>query len=207
LTQRFLKAIAPYLKQVVGLLVVGSVGGLVMNTVVVLPALLLGRLIDTAMAWGEGDATSQNVLMAGAAYVGAMALYQGARLVKRWGLRMGNQRIAASVRADALRGVLEWPMERLHQVSIGDLMARIIGDVDVMVRGISELTTETWDTVLFSISLIAGMLIINPGLTLLTLLPVPLGMLLAKATGRWVTERTITMREVSAALTAYLQER
>jgi ATP-binding cassette subfamily B multidrug efflux pump len=207
LTQRFLKAIVPYLKQVAGLLVVGSVGGLVMNTAVVLPALLLGRLIDTAMAWGEGNGTSHNVLTAGAAYVGAMALYQGARLVKRWGLRMGNQRIAASVRADALRGVLNWPMERLNQVPIGDLMARIIGDVDVMMRGVSELTTETWDTVLFSISLIAGMLIINPALTLLALLPVPLGMALAKATGGWVGERTITMREASAALTAYLQER
>ena len=207
MTQRFLKAIIPYLKQVSGLLIVGSAGGLVMNTVVVLPAILLGRLIDTAMAVGEGEATSQDVLLAGAAYAGAMVLYQGARLVKRWGLRMGNQRIAASVRADALRGVLDWPMERLHQVPIGDLMARIIGDVDVMGRGIAELTTEIWDTVLFSISLIAGMLIINPGLTLLALLPVPLGMLLAKVTGRWVSERTIAMREESAALTAYLQER
>jgi len=207
LTQRFLKAILPYLKQVAGLLIVGSLGGLVMNTVVVLPALLLGRLIDTAVAWGEGHATSQNVLSAGVAYVGAMALYQGARLVKRWGLRLGNQRIVASVRADALRGVLDWPLARLHQVPIGDLMARIIGDVDLMGRGIRELTTESWDTVLFSISLIAGMLIIDPRLTAVALLPVPLGMLLAKAAGRWVSERTIAMREESAALTAYLQER
>jgi ATP-binding cassette subfamily B multidrug efflux pump len=207
LTQRFLKAIIPYLKQVAGLLIVGSVGGLVMNTVVVLPAILLGRLIDTAMASSEGKATSQDVLLAGMAYTGAMAVYQGARLVKRWGLRMGNQRIIASVRADALRGVLNWPMEQLHQVPVGDLMARTIGDVDVMGRGIAELTTETWDTVLFSISLIAGMLVIAPRLTLLTLLPVPLGLLLARFTGRWVIERTIAMREESAALTAYLQER
>ena len=71
LTQRFLKAILPYLKQVAGLLIVGSLGGLVMNTAVVLPALLLGRLIDTAVAWGEGQATSQGVLLAGVAYVGA----------------------------------------------------------------------------------------------------------------------------------------
>jgi ATP-binding cassette subfamily B multidrug efflux pump len=205
-TQRFLKAILPYLKQVAGLMLVGSAGGLVMNTVVVLPAVLLGRLIDTAVAWGKGEATSQNVLAAGVVYAGAVALYQGARLVKRWGLRMGNQRIAASLRADALRGVLDWPMERLHQVPIGDLMARIIGDVDVMVRGVTELTTEIWDTVLFSISLIAGMLIIDRQLTLVALLPVPLGMLLAKATGRWVRERTIAMRQESATLTAYLQE-
>jgi ABC-type multidrug transport system fused ATPase/permease subunit len=76
-----------------------------------------------------------------------------------------------------------------------------------MGRGIAELTTETWDTVLFSFSLITGMLVIAPRLTLLALLPVPLGMLLAKASGRWVSERTIAMRQASATLTAYIQER
>ncbi|UCC65670.1 MAG: ABC transporter ATP-binding protein [Anaerolineae bacterium] len=197
---------SPYLRQVAGLLLIGSLGGLVMNTMVVLPPICLGRTIDAATAWGEGRAASHDVLWAGLSYVGAMALYQGARLVKRWGLRMGNQRVQASVRADALRGVLGWPMEKLHQIPIGDLMARIVGDVEVMGRGVAELTTEAWDTVLFSLSLIAGMLLHDPGLTLLALLPVPLGMLLAKAAGRWVSARTTTMREASAALTVFLQE-
>jgi ATP-binding cassette subfamily B multidrug efflux pump len=207
LIRRFLQAIWPYLKQVSGLLIIGSLGGIVMNTAVVLPAVLLGRAIDTATAWGTGRGTGADVLWAGLAYAGGMALYQGARLVKRWGLRVGHQRIVASVRADALRGVLAWPVERLHRISIGDLMARIIGDVEVMGSGVREITTETWDTVLFSLSLVAGMLAYDPGLTLLTLLPVPLGMLLAQAVGRWVSARTTASREASAALTAFLQER
>jgi ABC-type multidrug transport system fused ATPase/permease subunit len=86
-------------------------------------------------------------------------------------------------------------------------MARIIGDVAVLGRGVGELTTETWDTVLFSLSLIVGLLAYEPGLTLLALLPLPLGMILAKAVGRWVAARTTAMREASAALTAFLQER
>lgn len=206
MTRQYLKAMIPYMKQVAGLLAIGSLGGVVMNTVVVLPALLLGRAIDTAIAWGEGQATSSDVLRAGLAYVAAVAFYQAARLVKRWGLRIGNRRIVASVRADALRGVLTWPMDRLYKVSIGDLMARIIGDVEVLGRGVAELTTETWDTVLFSISLIVAMLFIDARLTLLALLPVPFGMLLAKRSGRWVSARTTTARETSADLTAFLQE-
>jgi ABC-type multidrug transport system fused ATPase/permease subunit len=207
LTRRFLKAILPYLKQVAGLLIIGSLGGIVMNTAVVLPAILLGRAIDTATAWAGGQGEGGAVLWAGLAYAGGMAFYQAARLVKRWGLRVGNQRIMASVRADALRGVLAWPMERLHRVPIGDLMARIIGDVEVMGRGVREITTEAWDTVLFSLSLIAGMLAYDPRLTLLALLPVPLGMLLAQSVGRWVSARTVASRQASAALTAFLQER
>lgn len=206
MTRRFLQVIAPYLRQVAGLLVIGSLGGIVMNTVVVLPAILLGRAIDTAMAWGSGQAASEDVWRAGLAYVAAMALYQGARLVKRWGLRIANERIMASVRADALRGVLDWPMARLGQTPIGDLMARIIGDVEVLGRGIKELTTETWDTVLFSLSLIAAMMVYDARLTLLVLIPVPLGMLLARASGRWVSARTTAAREASADLTSFLQE-
>jgi ATP-binding cassette subfamily B multidrug efflux pump len=206
LIRPYLKAVIPYLKQVAGLLVIGSLGGLVMNTAVVLPAITLGRAVDTATAWGQGHATSREVLWAGMAYAGAMTLYQVARLVKRWGLRMGNQRIQASIRADALRGVLGWTMTRLYQVPIGDLMARIIGDVEVLGRGVHELDTEIWDTVLFSISLVAGMLVYNPSLTVVALIPVPVGMILAKAVGRWVASRTVDMREASATLTAFLQE-
>ena len=93
----FFRSILPYFKQVAGLLAVGSVGGLVMNTAVVLPAVFLGRLIDTAMAWGKGQTTGRQVLIGGAAYVGVVALYQGARLIKRWGMRMANQRILAGI--------------------------------------------------------------------------------------------------------------
>lgn len=207
MNRAFLRSLGPYLKQVSGLMILGSLGGIVMNTTVVLPAVLLGRAIDAATAWNSRSATGNDVLKAGLLYVGGMAVYQGARLVKRWGLRVGHQRIVASVRADALRGVLAWPLEKLHQTPIGDLMARIIGDVEVMGSGIRELTTETWDTLLFSISLIIGMLAYDPELTLLTLIPVPFGLLLAQSVGRWVTRRVTASREANAALTAYLQER
>ena len=77
-------------------MILGSLGGIVMNTAVVLPAILLGRAIDTATAWNAGQGTGADVLRAGLLYVGGMALYQGARLVKRWGLRVGHQRIMAA---------------------------------------------------------------------------------------------------------------
>jgi len=206
LIRRFLKALIPYLKQVAGLWLLGSVGGIVMNTAVVLPAILLGRTIDAATARAAGKATGSDVLWAGLAYAGGMAVYQAARLVKRWGLRIGNQQIVAALRANALRGVLSWPMAKLYQMPIGDLMARIIGDVQVVGRGVGELTTETWDTILFSVSLIVGMLAYDVRMTLLALLLVPLGMWLAKASGRWVSARVTATRQANAALTSFLQE-
>jgi hypothetical protein len=58
-TRRFLTVILPYFQHVAGLLIVGSLGGILMNTTVVLPAVLLGRAIDLAHAWADGQATSQ----------------------------------------------------------------------------------------------------------------------------------------------------
>jgi ATP-binding cassette subfamily B protein len=50
------------------------------------------------------------------------------------------------------------------------------------------------------------MLMIDARLTVLSLIPVPLAMLLAHATGRWVASRTTRAREASADLTSTLQE-
>jgi ABC-type multidrug transport system fused ATPase/permease subunit len=117
-----------------------------------------------------------------------------------------NQRIRANLRADALRGVLGWPVERLHQTPVGDLMARIDGGVETLGLGLREATTEIWDTVLFSISLIVALLAFDAGLTVLALLPVPAAMALALATGRWVRERIGAARAAAARATAALQE-
>ena len=85
----------------------------------------------------------------------------------------------------------------LHQVPIGDLMARVIGDVEVLGVGVRECIIETWDTVLFSLSLVVAMLLLDARLALITLLPVPLALLLGYTSGRQVTGRTRAARSPS----------
>jgi ABC-type multidrug transport system fused ATPase/permease subunit len=72
--------------------------------------------------------------------------------------------------------------------------------------GIREFIIETWDTLLFSLSFVVAMLIYDPRLTMLALLPVPFAMGLAQATGRWVRGRTAASRLINASLTTALQE-
>lgn len=202
----FLWAMRPYLRQVAGQLFLGSVAGIVMNTAVVLPAILLGRAIDTALALERGTGTAADVARAALLFVGGTLLTELPRIAKRWWLMTANARIRANVRADAFRGVLAWPMAHLQKTPIGDLMARIIGDVEVLGVGIREFTIEIWDTLLFSLSFVVAMLVFDPGLTLLALLPVPFAMVLAHATGRWVARRTTRAREANAELTSAIQE-
>ncbi len=202
----YLWEMRPYFRQVAGQMVLGSLAGIMMNTAVVLPAILLGRAIDAALAFERGEVGSGAVGWAVLAFAGGTLLSEVPRIAKRWWLMTANARIRANVRGDALRGVLSWPMARLDRTPAGEVMARIIGDVEVLGVGLREFTIETWDTILFSLSLIGAMLYFDLSLTILALLPVPLAMLLAKFTGRWVVSRTTTSRQTSASLTTALQE-
>jgi ABC-type multidrug transport system fused ATPase/permease subunit len=205
-SQCYLWEIRPYFRQVAGQLVLGSIAGIIMNTAVVLPAILLGRAIDAMQAFERGDVGAGAVGWAALALIGGTLLTEVPRIAKRWWLMTANARIRANIRADAWRGVIAWPMARLDRTPAGDVMARIIGDVEVLGVGVREFTIETWDTLLFSLSLIVAMLVYDLPLTVLALLPVPMAMLLAKAAGRWVASRTTASRQASSALTTALQE-
>jgi ATP-binding cassette, subfamily B, multidrug efflux pump len=202
----YLWKLRPYFRQAAGELALGSLAGIVMNTAVVLPAILLGNAIDKALALERGEATAEQMTLAVLLLIGGTLLTEGPRVVKRWWLITANARIRANLRADALRGALSRPIADLHRTSIGDQMARIVGDVDVVGVGVREFTIETWDTVLFSLSFLVAMFVIDPGLSLLALAPVPVAMLIAHASGRWVAARTTRAREANAALTASIQE-
>src|SRR5688572_23029100 len=149
----FLRAMRPYFRQVAGELVLGSAAGIVMNTTVVLPAILLGHAIDVALAHARGETDAASVAWAAALFFAGTLITECPRVLKRWFLMTANARIRANIRADALRGVLAWPMARLHGTPVGDVMARVVGDVEVLGRGVLEFTIETWDTILFSLSL------------------------------------------------------
>ena len=203
---RFLWRMRPYVRQVAGEMVLGSACGFIMNTAVVLPALLLGRAIDQVVALSRGQTDPGSVTAAALLFVAGTLATELPRVGKRWWLITANNRIRANIRADVFRGVVAWPMARLHRTPIGELMARTVGDVEVLGVGVREFTIEIWDTVLFCMSIVVAMLFFDAWLTVLALLPVPLALLVAHAVGRWVTQRTTTARQVNARLTAAVQE-
>src|SRR3954454_12470198 len=204
--REYLRGLLPYYRHVLGTIVIGSICGLIMNTSVVLPPILLGRAIDTVNAFANGESTTAAVGLAALAYLGGVLLMESARAVKRWCLERTIPRMRTNIQADAFRGVLAWPMERLHTTPIGGVMARIVGDAEVIRRGTDQLTVEVWDTYLMLFSLAAALFIYDWRLSAISLLPLPLAVVLTHTTGRWIRERTVASREANAVLTAALQE-
>ena len=204
--KHYLWELRPYFRQMSGQLILGSIFGIIMNIAVVLPAILLGRAIDTALAFERGEVEAGAVTWAALAFVGGTLATEGPRVLKRWWIFTGIGRMMSNLRVDAMRGVLAWPMADVHTTPVGDLMARIIGDVEVLGLGLREFINETWDTLLFSVSMVVAMMIYDPGLSIVALLPVPIGMWLGEVTGRWVRARTSEARQANASLTSILQE-
>ena len=202
----YLWALRPYYRQTAGQLLLGSLAGIAMNTAVVLPAIFLGRAIDAAMLFARGDASRAAFMQAIALFVAATLATELPRVGKRWWLMTANARIRANLRADALRGVMAWPMTELAAAPVGDIMARVVGDIEILGVGVREVIIETWDTMLFLLSFLIAMLVLDVPLTLWALLPVPLAMALAWASGRWVRRRTTAARQANSALTAGLHE-
>lgn len=202
----FLLRLKPYFRHVAGLLVVGSIAGLAMNVTIVLPAVFLGRAINTVLAYQHHHASSREVGTAALLFVAGTAATHVPRIGKRYWLGLARTRLQANVRSDALRGVLRWPMDQLAAMSVGGVMARVIGDVEVLGLGVGEVIVETWDTLLFSVSLIVTMFLYSPRLALFALAPVPAALLLAKAAGRMVAARTSRSRQADADLTTVLHE-
>lgn len=197
----------PYLRQVSGLLLIGSLAGIVMNTAIVLPAIALGRAIDIAIAVDGHHATRTDLGWAVVLVVAATLATALPRIGKRWWLGAARNRIRATVRADAMRGVLARPADdRRHAKSTGEVTARVIGDVEVLGTGIGEIIVETWDTLLYSAAIVVAMCVYDASLAMWALAPVPIALLLAKASGRWVTGRTLAARRANAALTTHVTE-
>jgi ATP-binding cassette subfamily B multidrug efflux pump len=202
----YLWELRAYYRQVGGEILLGSFCGLVANVAASLPAILLGKAIDTVLAFEQGRADLNAVTMSALAFLGGSLLTYLPRIGRRWWVRTAAARIRANLRADLMRGILDLPLEKIHGIAVGDLMARVIGDVDVVGQTVRMFLVDIWDTILFSITLIVTMIIYDPHLTLLALAPVPIALLIAQLVGSRVRMRTGAARAANSRLTAALQE-
>lgn len=189
-------------------LALGSSTGIVMNTSVVLPPILLGRIIDHASSYiSGGGAVGLNIISRDIMlYLLAVLVYAVGRLGKRYGLRIMANRMNCCLRADLLAAAFAWPMPRYDQEKVGDIMSRAVGDVQSFSDAVQVVVTEVFDTALMMISSFVAILVINPRLTLIASLPVPVAVGIAQWMGPRIFARATKVREVASAMNSHLQQ-
>jgi len=107
-------------------------------------------------------------------------LFQLARYFKRYYMRLLTNRVNSDVRAGLLDNLFTRQLSSLSQEHIGDLMSRMIGDVDQVGSSIQSTITEVWDSVLLMLSYFVACLYYHPQLTLLAAIPIPFAFLIAE---------------------------
>lgn len=199
----------PFIRRSLNWVLVGSIGGLLMNVLASAVPITLGKALDSALALehAPGDPALRvrlihNLLL----FAGASVLYSAFRVAKRLGFRYMDNRIKRHLREAALASVMRRPMARLHTLRTGDLMSRMVGDMDVMSQGVRGPFTEMFDTAVMMAVAFGVLVYYNLRLTLLVAIPVPLVALLAEAAGRAVQRRSLTARTATGGVVAHLQE-
>lgn len=185
-----------------------TAGGVIYNTVIVAGPIVLGKMLDAAAAI-ERNGYSPERMRTLTLYTIAFALvtifFQYARYVKRWFLTQMANYVSNDIRAGLLEAVLGRPMEQVERESVGDLMARSVGDVNQIVETVRYTINETWDTWLLMLSYFVVLMVYDPWITLLCSIPIPIALYVAESARHRLYRYSQRARRAAAQVSSHLQ--
>ena len=183
----------------------GGAGGVGYNTLIVLAPIYLGRAIDAlssipAQGW---EAARPSLVSSLLSLVVMTAVFQGARTVKRYDLRLMSNAIGNDLRRDLLRSTLARDAQSFERENIGDLVSRGVGDIDVVVETIMTTVTEFYDTLVLMFSYFVAIVVYDWRLALLASVPVPFTIAAAQLTGPVLTRASGKARRAAGRMTSH----
>ena len=148
---------------------------------------LIGRAIDCIVEAGKVDFP----LMKG--YLMGVAICALAAGIVQWGMREINNRITfrvtRDIRNEAFRHIQVLPLSYLDQQSQGDLVSRVIADVDTFADGLLMGFTQFFSGVMTILGTLIIMLSIHPIIAVVVILVTPLSLVVAG----FIAKRTYSM--------------
>ena len=182
-----------------------AVGGILYNTVVVFGAIFLGKAIDAANLVLQGQADLPYFYANLFGFLGFTILFQAARYFKRYYMREIVNRMKCDIRAGLLSAFFRMPLVALNGEKVGDMMSRMIGDVEQVGQSVQTTITELWDTVLLMISYFVACMFYSPKITLLAAIPIPFTVLLAQLIRRPLYSLSQKSRSAASGINVHLQ--
>ena len=148
---------------------------------------LIGRAIDCIVEAGKVDFS----LMKG--YLMGVAICALAAGIVQWGMREINNRITFQVtrdiRNEAFRHIQVLPLSYLDQHPQGDLVSRVIADVDTFADGLLMGFTQFFSGIMTILGTLIIMLSIHPIIAVVVILVTPLSLVVAG----FIAKRTYSM--------------
>ena len=182
-----------------------AAGGIIYNGLVVFVAIFLGRTIDAANLVANGEAELSLFYFNILCFVGLTALFQLARYFKRYYIRVVINHICFDMRAALMSSLFAMPMKELSHEKVGDMMSRMIGDVEQVGASVKTTITEMWDTVLLILSNFIACMTYSPKITLLASIPIPLVVVLVQAIRTPLYKLSQKARKAASNVNVHLQ--
>jgi len=182
-----------------------AAGGVVYNTVVVFGAIFLGRTIDAATLVYKAEAPLSLFYVNLLLYIGFTVLFQVARYFKRFYMRMIANLMSCDIRAGLLSSLFKMPVAELTHEKVGDMMSRMIGDVEQVGESVRTTITEIWDTILLMLSYFIACMAYSPKITLLASIPIPFVVALVQAIRGPLYKLSQNARKAASNVNVHLQ--
>ncbi|MDQ6833735.1 MAG: ABC transporter ATP-binding protein/permease [Chloroflexota bacterium] len=164
--------------------------------------LLIGRAIDHAILRGDRPGLTRIMLA-------LLVVYAVGTLASRgqvWQVGAIGQHVLASLRARLFDRFQRLPLGFYDRRPVGDLMSRVINDVDTLNQLLSQGLTQLVGSLFSLIGILIAMLTLDLPLALVSFLIIPIMLLVTTSFARRARTAFRTTRETVGDVTAELQE-
>lgn len=163
---------------------------------------LIGRAIDREILNGDGAGLSRSMLL-------LLVVYAGGTLASRaqiYQIGAVGQRVLASLRRRLFDQFHHLPLRFFDRQQTGDLMSRVINDVDTINQLLSQGLTQLLGSLFSLFSILIVMLLLNPRLALASFTIIPLMLLTTFSLAGRARKAFRTTRKTTGEIAAGLQE-
>lgn len=150
--------------------------GIASNVTIILGPIYQGKLIDSI---AQGYSLFSVALLA-VTYITLIGTIQLLRCGKRFYIRRFANSTSSTMRFMIYNNIIHKSVSELDGENVGNLMTRVISDVDLCVEGMRKFTTEVFDTGVVMISYLITMLVYDVKITLLSIIFIPIAMVIAE---------------------------
>lgn len=172
--------LSTYFYQERGILAGITLTGILYNAGLTAGPYFEGQLTLCLMAVLAGEKSGIDMIKLAGVYLIIILIVQGARCLKRFGVRRFANDTARSMRRVLYRNLVYQNPAVLSADEAGSLMTKAISDVDACAEGMRKFTTEVFDTGVVMIAYLGMLMAYDLRLTLLACVFAPLAALLAQ---------------------------
>ena len=197
---RVIKRIRPYY----GLLLLALLFAVLSVSLTLLIPVLVGRAIDNIIAEGQVyfEAVLQIIVLIAIALVGVSVF----RWLMNWLINLISFRAVRDMRRDVFRKINSVPLSYIDSHPHGDLISRVINDIDAVGDGLTQIFIQLFSGVVTIIGTLIFMLMINPLIALAVVVLTPLSLFVAAFIGKLMHRRFTEQQLLNGDISAYVNE-